>query len=327
MVADERGDSMRKRNGAFLASVRRHFGDLFRAHRMEEMEVKWGGLSLTAGNEALYVELFWDQRDYFVEATVGRLVDGGVPQGVPYLDPGRSGDAPAIPVKKIAMLATGRRAETALLGKVGSGSAEDVDAAVARLADALARYGGDILSDVNEWVRVGRQMMTALAILRATTDRLTEAFLGSVRERFGELLAGHGFVEREMFYSSTAFAWVHLESDSLFMRIHCEFEDRLVNASLGRLIDGSLPPDWWEDPKTEAHVKRIPTAVIAWLATGDRDVSLQLGSYAEDSEEAIVAAVTEVADALERYGSRFLAGDPAAWERAVTLEMARRRNR
>jgi hypothetical protein len=319
---------MNKENRAFLASVRRHFGDLFRAHRMDEMEVKWEGLSLTAGNEALYVKLFCDRRDYFVEASVGRLVDGSVPYAVPFPDPSRSGDAPEIPVKRLAMLATGRRAESAVLGKVrGSASAEDVDAAVARLAGALATYGGELLSDVDEWVRVGRQMMTALAIIHATTDRLAEAFLGSVRERFGELLAGHGFVEREMFSGSPAFAWVHLESDSLFMRIHCEFEDRLVNASLGRLIDGSLPPDWWEDPRTEAHVRRIPTTVIAWLATGDRDASLRLGSYAEDSEDAIVAAVAEVADALGRHASRLLAGDPAAWERAAELEIARRQER
>jgi hypothetical protein len=314
---------MNKENRAFLASVHRHFGDLFRAHRMDEIEVKWEGLSLTAGNGALYVRLYWDRRDDFVEASVGLLVDGSVPHGVPY-----SASTPEIPVKMLAMLATGRRTESAVLGKVReSASGEAVDAAVARLAGALATYGGELLSDVDEWVRVGRQVMTAFAIYIATTERLAEAFLGSVRERFGESLAGHRFVEREMFSSSYGFAWVHLESDSLFMRIHCEFEDRLVSASLGRLIHGSLPPDWWEDPKTEAHLRSIPTTVIAWLETGDRDASLRLGSYAEDSEEAIVAAVAEVADALDRHGSRLLAGDPSAWERAAELEIARRQER
>src|SRR5262245_43749286 len=109
---------MNKENRAFLAAVRRHFGDLFRTHHMDEIEVEWGGLSLTARNEALDVQLVSDRRDYYVEAHVGRLVDGEVRHAVWYLDPSRSGDAPLIPVEKLAMLATGKRAESAVLGKV-----------------------------------------------------------------------------------------------------------------------------------------------------------------------------------------------------------------
>jgi hypothetical protein len=292
---------------------------------MVEMEVGPGHVS--AGNGALYVSVTCDRRESRVDAYVGRLVGGHLPREVGYLHSAIPGEAHEIPIQLLALLATGRREASFDLGSFrGSTAEEDVDAAVARLADALATYGGELLSDVDEWVLVGKQMTTALALYRATGKRLGDAFLGSIRERFGELFRVHGFVERESFRASP-FAWVHSESVSLFLRAHCAFEDRLVTAWLGRLIDGSLPADWWLEPATAADVRRVPSTVIAWLETGDRDVSLGLGSYAEDSDEAIDAAVAEVAESLGRHGEQLLASDPAVWERVAELEIVRRLRR
>jgi hypothetical protein len=297
---------MNKSDKAFLASVRRHFGEICRIHNM--VETALSERHIWFGNGALGVSV--TTRDPWggaasVKASVDRLLVG------------------SLRVQDLVWLATGKRAATTLLGQARSSSEQDIDAAVAGLATALATYGNDVLSDAAEWERTRKHIATAEAILSSTARRLGEAFLGSVRERFSELFEKYGFVETETFLA-VDFAWCMSQNDQVFMRAHCAFEDRLVTVTMGLLVRSRLPPDLWEEPSKVADVRRVPMTVIAWLATGDRDTSLRLGSYAEDSEEAIDAAVAELADALDRDNGRLLAGDPAVWRRAAELEMVRR---
>src|SRR5262245_28892764 len=101
---------------------------------------------LIAGNEAIYVSTSCAfHRESYVSMAVGRLVDGHVPD---------SRWSTGIPVTAIAWQATGDRDASLALGSCSDDSPDALDAAVGKLADALGRYGGPLLSgDVAAWDR------------------------------------------------------------------------------------------------------------------------------------------------------------------------------
>ena len=140
---------------SFLESARSRFAALFARYGLKEAKSHSnlnGGL-LVASNERFYLTVSCDLRDRWVAAAVGHLIDNFVPPP-PIAPPTSAAKVREIPGSVLAWLATGDKQAAFSLGSYEDETPGAVDAAVERVALAMATYGSRLLDgDENEWRR------------------------------------------------------------------------------------------------------------------------------------------------------------------------------
>lgn len=114
-----------------------------------------------------------------------------------------------------------------------------------------------------------------------------------------------------------------MKNDTHYLRIGCDFRDRQVYAIFGHLTEGLVPPFPIGHSARPEEVTAIGNTILAWLHTGDRKPSFDVGEYSEETPEEVAAAVQRVARALDIYGTRLLSGDEQEWRRAAELTVTR----
>jgi hypothetical protein len=151
---------------------------------------------------------------------------------------------------------------------------------------------------------------------------LGASFAAAVRKEFSSVFQHFRLVEVGE-DSNLNFATVIPKNASHYVRIGCDFRDRTVYASIGRLAEGLVPPFPIAPSRTPEDVREIGDAVLAWLATGNRAAAFEAGLYPEETSEEIAAAVRRVAGLIDLYGRRLLGGDGEEWRRAAELTVTR----
>ncbi len=152
---------------------------------------------------------------------------------------------------------------------------------------------------------------------------LGSSFLAAVRKEFASTFHRFGFVEVGQ-ENNLNFATVVAKNDSHYLRIGSDFRDRTVYASFGRLAEGLVPAFPIAPSRTPEDVREIPDAILTWLATGEREAAFEVGLYSQETSEEIGAAVHRVAQTLDTFGKRLLAGDAEEWRRAAELTVTRK---
>jgi hypothetical protein len=151
---------------------------------------------------------------------------------------------------------------------------------------------------------------------------LGDAFVVSARKHFRGLFVTFGFVEIDSHVNLNGGVLV-AKNDGYYLTVSCDLRDRWVSAGVGRLSEDLVPPPPIGPPRSAEDVREIPSSVVAWLATGNKDDAFALGSYDDENPVAVDEAVERVAGAMSRYGSRLLGGDKNEWRRAAELTVSR----
>src|SRR5690349_5521813 len=107
---------------------------------------------------------------------------------------------------------------------------------------------------------------------------LGDSFVTAVRKEFSSIVEGFGFVEVHN-ENNLNFATVVVKNASHYVRVGCDFRDRTVHASIGRLAEGLVPPFPIAPSRTPEDVREIGDAILTWLATGNRDAAFEAGLY------------------------------------------------
>jgi hypothetical protein len=155
-----------------------------------------------------------------------------------------------------------------------------------------------------------------------TTAALGPAFLESGRRHFATLWRRYRFQEVESRHDLNGAVLV-AKNERQYLRLTCDFRDRWLEVAVGKLAEGLVPPPPIAPPREPADVRLIGSAILTWLATGDKERSFATGTYPEETPEALDRAVQGVADQLMSYGARVLDGDEREWQRAAELAATR----
>src|SRR3989442_846044 len=147
---------------------------------------------------------------------------------------------------------------------------------------------------------------------------LGDSFVAAVRKEFSSIFQRFGFVEVGE-ESNLNFATVVAKNAWQYLRVGCDFRDRTVYASIGRLAEGLVPPFPIAPSRTPEDVREIGDAILTWLATGNRDAAFEAGLYPEQTPKEIAGAVRRVATMVQLHGGRLLAGDEKVWGRTAEL--------
>lgn len=151
---------------------------------------------------------------------------------------------------------------------------------------------------------------------------LGDSFIASAREHFRDLFARFGLAEMDSRANLNGGVLV-TKNDRYYLTVSCDLRDRWVSAGLGRLSEDLVPPPAIAPPTSPDDVREIPSAVVEWLATGNKEHAFSLGSYEGETPIEVDEAVGRVAAAMTRYGLRLLMGDENEWRRAAELTVSR----
>ena len=95
---------------------------------------------------------------------------------------------------------------------------------------------------------------------------LGDSFRAAVRKEFSSIFQRFGFIEVGE-ESNLNFATVVVKNATHYLRVGCDFRDRTVYASIGRLSEGLVPPFPIAPSRTPEDVREIGDAILTWLAT------------------------------------------------------------
>ena len=147
----------------------------------------------------------------------------------------------------------------------------------------------------------------------------SDRFVAAVRRHFRPLFTPYGFTEvQAQSYAYTDAVYV-ARSATQYFRIVADFRDDVVDAKLGHIVEGGVPPYPTAPARDWRHVREISQAFVVWVACGDKARAFALGQM----DGGVEAAVKRVADAWQTYGGPLLAGDDSEWERAARLMITR----
>jgi hypothetical protein len=148
------------------------------------------------------------------------------------------------------------------------------------------------------------------------------AFIGSVRQRFARLWAAYELSEVGT-DDNLNYASVVAMNGRYYLRFSCDFRDRWIEVGLGRLSEELVPTIPLAPPQTADNVRELPSAIIVWDGTGDRELAFSLGTYDEETSTSIEEAVRRMADVLGEQIRPLLDGDDLRWRRASELAVSR----
>ena len=74
--------------------------------------------------------------------------------------------------------------------------------------------------------------------------------------------------------------------------------------------------------KHPSEVREIPSAIVEWMATGNKEWAFSIGKYRTVDD--LDAAVAAVANSLGTHGEGLLSGGAQQWEKAAELLVTRR---
>ena len=151
---------------------------------------------------------------------------------------------------------------------------------------------------------------------------LGAAFLGGVRKHFANLWAAYDLGEVGT-DDNLNYASVVVMNDRYYLRFSCDFRDRWIEVGLGRLSEKLVPTIPLAPPQTADQVRELPSTIIVWEGTGDRELAFSLGSYDEETSASIEEAVQRMADVLGEQIRPLLDGDEPRWRRASELAVSR----
>lgn len=147
-------------------------------------------------------------------------------------------------------------------------------------------------------------------------------FIASVRKHFGDLPVEYGLHEVGA-EDNLNFAAVVMKSPRYYLRFTCDFRDRWMEVGLGRLSEGIVPPIPVAPPRASEQVRELPSAIVIWLGSADKQRAFALGSYPEETPESLDSAVQRLAGAYKEYARPLLEGDENRWRRAADLAISR----
>ena len=154
------------------------------------------------------------------------------------------------------------------------------------------------------------------------TTVLGATFTASVRKHFGDLFAQYELREVGA-QDNLNFAAVVVKSSRYYLRLTCDFRDRWIEVGLGRLSEGMVPPIPIAPPHTPDQVRELPSAIVVWLGTADKEGAFALGTYPEETPESLDLTVQRLAEAYQKSARRLLEGDEQEWRRAAELAISR----